>query len=67
MQISEKTTVADLLKNYRNTASVFKSYNLSCPSCKAIEQDTLEKVIINNGLDPMKFMKEILEAASREN
>lgn len=66
MHISEKTTVAEILKNYKSTASIFKNYNLNCPSCRGIEQDTLEKVIINNGLDPQKFMKEIIEAAASD-
>jgi Zn-finger nucleic acid-binding protein len=66
MQISEKTIASEVLKKYKNTASVFNSYNLNCPSCRGVEQDTLEKIIINNGLDPQKFMEEIREAAASD-
>jgi hypothetical protein len=66
MQITEKLIASEVLKKYKNTASVFKSYNLNCTSCKGVEQDTLEKIIINNGLDPQKFMKEIKDAAASD-
>jgi Zn-finger nucleic acid-binding protein len=66
MQISEKLSAGEVLKKYKNTASVFRKYNLKCPSCRGVEQDTLEKIITNNGLDPQKFMKEIREAASAD-
>ncbi len=66
MQISEKSIAAEVLRKYKKTASVFKSYNLICPSCKGVEQDTLEKIIINNGLDPKKFLEKIREAAASD-
>ena len=66
MQISEKSIAAEVLRKYKKTASVFKSYNLKCPSCKGVEQDTIGQIIINNGLDPKKFMEKLKEAAVSE-
>lgn len=59
MQITLQTKVLDALKMSKEVKKIFNKYELSCPECKGISQDTIQKVIINNGLDSKKFLNDL--------
>jgi len=62
MKITEKTTVPEVLKMSKNASQVFKKYNLDCLGCKGSQDETLDKVAVNNGLDLKAFMEELSAA-----
>jgi hypothetical protein len=48
--------VSDLFSNDPGLMKVFVQYGLQCPSCKGIEQDTIARVAVNNGLNLDEFL-----------
>jgi len=59
MKITEKTTIVEALKISKKVAQVLGSYNLDCAGCRGAENDTVEMVAVNNGLDLKKFLSEL--------
>ena len=48
--------VSDLFEQNPDLMKVFEKYGLHCPSCRGIEQDTLSRVAVNNGLNLDEFL-----------
>ena len=63
--ITEKTLVADALRNSKAAHKVFSKHNLYCAGCRGSVQATIEKVAENNGLDIKKFLSELNAAAKK--
>ncbi|HRX15706.1 MAG TPA: disulfide oxidoreductase [Spirochaetota bacterium] len=59
MKIELDTTVEEALKMPGSAGKVFKKYDLYCAGCHGSSQDTISRVIINNGLDPEKFLNDL--------
>ncbi|MDA3901623.1 MAG: hypothetical protein PF637_14025 [Spirochaetes bacterium] len=62
MRIEFDTPVQEALKMSTDVVDVFKRNDLYCPGCHGMSQDTIKTVIVNNGLDPDKFLKELNES-----
>lgn len=41
---------------------IFKKYDLYCPRCKGIGEDTIEKIAICRGMDVQAFVDELNSA-----
>jgi hybrid cluster-associated redox disulfide protein len=54
--IDKNTRLTELFKNNAHAVEVFKRFGLACPSCKGQAQDTIDKVAVNNGLDPQALL-----------
>ena len=54
--VDKKTRLADLFKNNSSAVETFRRFGLACPGCKGQAQDTIEKVAVNNGLDPQALI-----------
>ena len=59
MKFNENTKIHEVLKKNKNTVKIFEKYNLDCPGCKGSAEDSIRNVVINNGLDLEKFLKEL--------
>jgi len=54
--------VSDLFSNNPGLMKVFEQYGLKCPACKGVEQDTLARVAVNNGIDLDEFLQALNKA-----
>ena len=63
MKITAETPAPEALKMSKNTAAVFKSYNLKCLSCKGLFNETIGRIAFNSGID----LKSFLDDLNREN
>lgn len=59
MRITAKTRVNEAMALSKNIADVFRRYKLECAGCKGGENDTIEKVAVNNGLDLNAFIDDL--------
>jgi len=48
--------VSDLFEKNPDQMKVFVQFGLHCPSCRGIEQDTIARVAVNNGLNLDEFL-----------
>jgi hypothetical protein len=62
MKITKSTKAPDAIKLSGNIIKIFQKYNLYCPRCKGISEDTIEKIAICNGMDVQKFVDELNSA-----
>ncbi len=62
MKITKNTKAPDAIKLSGNIIKVFKKYDLYCPRCKGIGEDTIEKIAICNGMDVQEFVDELNSA-----
>lgn len=65
MQITRMTTVVEALKISDSVKEILKKYDLECAACKGAGQDSVERVAVNNGLDPDAFVKELNAAVKK--
>lgn len=65
MEITPKTRLRDVLKECSAARDVLEKYNLNCMGCHGLAQDSLNHVIINNGLNPEEFLKELQDACGK--
>jgi beta-galactosidase beta subunit len=59
MKITKNTKAIDALKLTSNVIKVFRKYDLYCPGCKGIGEETIEKIAVCNGMDVQKFLDEL--------
>jgi hypothetical protein len=62
MEITEKTSMADLLSKSQALSKVFKKYGLDCLSCRGLAEETVVQLAVRNGLDVKAFIEEIRRA-----
>jgi hypothetical protein len=62
MKITNSTKAPDALKLSPDIIKIFKKYDLYCPGCKGIDEDTIEKIAICNGMDVQAFVDELNRA-----
>jgi len=62
MKVTADMTVANVLKQSKKAAEVFRKYNLYCIGCKGAVEDTIMKVAVNNGIDVKVFVEELNKA-----
>jgi hypothetical protein len=62
MKITKSTKVPDAIKLSDSILQIFKKYDLYCPRCKGVGEDTIEKVAICNGMDVQIFVDELNSA-----
>ena len=62
MAIKETTTINEAIKMSKGVLEVLKKHNLYCASCKAQQQDSIQHVASNNGLDVKVFLNELNKA-----
>lgn len=59
MKIIKSTKAPDAIKLSPNIMKIFKKYDLYCPRCKGISEDTIEKIALCNGMDVQAFVDEL--------
>jgi len=59
IKIAQNTRALDAIKMSHKIITVFKEYGLYCPSCKGIEEETIGKIAVTNGLDLKEFLKKL--------
>ncbi len=62
MKITKSTKAPDAIKMSPNIMKIFKKYDLYCPRCKGIGEDTIEKIAICRGMDVQAFVDELNSA-----
>ena len=59
MKITKNTRAVDALKLSNNVIKIFRKYNLYCPGCKGLGEETIEKIAVCNGMDVKEFLDEL--------
>ena len=59
MKITKSTKAPDAMKISPNIMKIFKKYELYCPRCKGIGEDTIEKIALCNGMDVQAFVDQL--------
>ncbi|OHD63643.1 MAG: hypothetical protein A2176_05785 [Spirochaetes bacterium RBG_13_51_14] len=62
MKITKNTKALDALRMSGAILKIFQKYNLYCPGCKGIGEETLEKIAVCNGMDVHEFVDELNSA-----
>lgn len=62
MKITKDTMALDALRMSGSVIRIFQELHLSCPGCKEITRDTIEKVALCNGLDLGTFVEKLNDA-----
>ncbi len=62
MKITRSMKAPDAIKLSPGIIKIFKKYELYCPGCKGIGEDTIEKIAICNGMDVQAFVDELNRA-----
>lgn len=67
MKITADTNASEALKMSRAVADIFYKYNLDCPGCRGLKEETIGKIAFNNGLRLEVFLNELNEATKQGN
>lgn len=62
MKITKQTRATEAIKSSKNVMAIFKKYDLYCPGCRGIAEETVEQIAICNGLDVKEFVEELNRA-----
>lgn len=66
MNVTAETIIRDALDRYPQTEAVFRKHNLRCHVCGGSGSDTIEDIALNHGVDLDAFLRELNDAASRQ-
>ena len=59
MKITKNTKAGDALEMSDAVKKIFEKHNLYCPGCKGLDEDTIEKIAVCNGMDLQEFLDEL--------
>lgn len=66
INISERTKIKDLIREYPESAKILYELGLDCLSCKGVEEETLKLAAISHGYRPGELVKMIEERLNRK-
>ena len=59
MKVTKESLIADVIRAYPKTLTVFEKYNMGCTSCMGLQNESLEKGCLMHGLNVNEILKEI--------
>ena len=66
-EITEKSVIEDILREYPQCIEVFDSHGMPCRTCMGVSIDTLNDGAIMHDLDLQQLMAELRECSQRSN
>jgi len=59
MEINKETTISEVIRMDINALDVLEKYNMTCATCNAVYNETLETAAIANNIDIDKLMEDL--------
>ena len=59
MEINKETTIAEVIRMNIKSLDVLEKYNMTCATCNAVYNETLETAAIANKIDIDKLMEDL--------